>query len=63
MQVVTGLATLGTIALAGAVVTHGLANTIDWCAWKLHRAAVSLRRMQDARTKEIVARWVRELEG
>ena len=58
-------ATLAVIVLAfiSVSVLHGLWNTIDHLAWKVHVFAVSMRSMQDRRTKEVTERWVRTLEG
>lgn len=63
MQVLTGGFTLGLMALAGLAVLHGLANTLDAVALALHRAAASLRDLQDRRTRALTQDWVRTLEG
>lgn len=42
---------------------HGLANTIDGLALVLHRFALSVRKLQDARTSTIRTAWlVQDLE-
>ena len=62
MQVLTGGLMLGAIAFGALAVLHGLANTLDAVALGLHRAASSLRALQDRRTAAITEEWVRTLE-
>lgn len=63
MQIVGGGLTLGLLAFACLAVLHGLANTLDALALGLHRAAASLRTLQDRRTATLSQDWVRTLEG
>jgi len=63
MQVLAGVATLGGIALGGLLLLHGVANVLDAAAIRLHKAARSLRRVQDSRTRALTAQWVRQLEA
>lgn len=51
------------IALGAVCLLHGTANTLDTCAYRLHRAARLLRESQEARKLVVTSRWVRELEG
>ncbi len=62
MQVLTGGLALGALAFACLSVLHGLANTLDGCALGLHKAANSLRLMQERRTRALSEQWVRTLE-
>ena len=62
MQVLGGLALIGSVGLCALVLLHGLANTLDTLAWRIHRAARSLREMHARRAAVLNERWVRELE-
>lgn len=62
MQVLTRFATLGALAFACAALLHGLANTLDWVAYRVHRIARALREMQAVRSAQMNERWIRELE-
>jgi hypothetical protein len=62
MQVLTGGLALGALAFACLSVLHGLANTLDACALAIHRAACTLRALQDRRTRALSQDWVRTLE-
>jgi hypothetical protein len=62
MQVLTGGLALGALAFACLSVLHGLANTLDACALAIHRAACSLRALQDRRTRALSQDWVMTLE-
>jgi hypothetical protein len=63
MQVLTGGLALGALAFACLSVLHGLANTLDGCALGLHKAANSLREMQERRTRALSEQWVRTIES
>ncbi len=63
MQIVGAALATGAVGLGCAVFLHGTANTIDWVAWKLHRAAGAIRDLHERRTAVMSERWVRELEA
>ena len=61
MQIVGAAIATGAIGVACAVVLHGAANTIDWCAWKLHRLACSIRDMHERQDAIMAQRWDAEV--
>jgi hypothetical protein len=63
VQIVGAALATGAVGVACAVFLHGLWNTIDWVAWKLHRIASTGREMHRRRSEVMSEKWVRALEA
>ena len=62
MQIVGAALVTGAVGLACLTFLHGLANTIDTVAYRLHRTAGAIREMHGKRSAVMSERWIREIE-
>ena len=62
LTLTSGIVALACLVFLCSCLLHGLANTLDYLALKIHRAASSLRGMQRRRSNQMEETWIREIE-